>query len=49
MRRALVYGSETEEEKVSSLNPRPAISSVGDSWMVRGVSEVDVEKMDWLR
>ena len=41
-----------EEEKVNSLNPRPVIGSVGDSWMVHlgiEMSEVDDEKMDWLR
>jgi len=39
-----------EEEKVGSLDPRPVIGSVGDSWMVHGLGyEVDDEKMDWLR
>ena len=42
-----------KEEKVGSLNSRPVIGSVGDSWMARGlgieVSEVDDEKMDWSR
>ena len=42
-----------EEDKVGSLNPRPVIGSMGDSWTVRGlgieVSEVDDEKMDWSR
>ena len=38
---------------MGSLNPRPVIGSVGDSWIARGlgmaVKEVDPENMDWLR
>jgi hypothetical protein len=47
----LVCISAMAEEDVGSLNLRPVISSVGDSWMVRSLyrSKVDDEKMDWLR